>query len=201
MRKRFLRLSVVVLVTALAACSGSKSASPAPYGTGDPALAAPGPYGSASDPFLTDGNAVLAALHDIQSHYPTPIRLTSISAHVVQGLIVDVIVSTDRARVVRYIVAPNGKTLGPIPVNLLVAGKPATPADVALLSFAPSSLALANLTPAVRDAIARSKIAGARISQWGLGGANKDVYVVLDGPNQQRILFLDHQLHFLRFYG
>lgn len=170
-----------------------------PYGTGNPNLAQPNPGGGPVDPFLTDGNAVLQAIHDVQSHYTQPIRVTSISAHA-EGLILDVVLPTDRARVVRYIIPPNGKIIGPIPVKLVVNGRVANASDVASLAFDPTTLPFARLEPALRDAVAHSKIDDARIFQWGLGGANKDVYVIVDGPVVRRVAFFNHQLRFLRMF-
>ena len=196
MRSSYPLVLATILAIGAIACSGSKSGQP--YGAGDPALAAANPAGGPIDPFLTNGDAVVQALHDVTSRYPAPLRLTSISAHISEGLIFDVVLPTDRAHVVRYIVAPTGKTLGPIAVNLLIGGRPATASDIAILAFDPATLAFARLTSAIRDAIAQSKLPDARVIQWGLGGANKHVYVIVNAPSGRRVALFDHQLRFVR---
>jgi hypothetical protein len=199
MRIHVVAAAAAFVVAGLAACSGSKQAQTAPYGTGDPALAAMNPFGGPIDPFLTDGDSVQRALHTVAAHYHEPLRLTSISAHSNGALIVDVQLETNRGKVVRYIIAQDGKTLGPIPVKLLVMGTPATPKDVALLVFDPNTIAFARLNAAARDAIKRSKLPDGRVSQWGLGGAKKHVYVIVEATGgKRRIILLDHGLGFVK---
>jgi hypothetical protein len=199
MRIHVVAAAAAFVVAGLAACSGSKQAEPTPYGTGDPKLAAMNPYGGPVDVFLTDGAAVQRALHTVAAHYHEPLRLTSISAHASGALIVDVQLQTNRGKVVRYIISQDGKTLGPIPVKLLIMGVPATLKDVAILAFDPNTIAFARLNAAARDAIARSKLKGGHVSQWGLGGAKKHVYVIVEATGgAHRILLLDHQLHFVK---
>lgn len=199
MRKLVVAAVAAFVVAGSAACSSSKQAQTAPYGTGDPALAAMNPYGGPVDVFLTDGGAVQRALHTVAAHYRQPLRLTSISAHASGALIVDVQLQTNHGKVVRYIVSQDGKTLGPIPVKLLIMGVPATPKDVAILAFDPNTIAFARLNTAARDAIARSKLKDGRVSQWGLGGAKKHVYVIVEATGgAHKILLLDHQLRFVK---
>ena len=188
------------VVAGSVACSGSKQAqTTAPSGTGDPALAAMNPYGGPVDVFLTDGGAVQRALHTVAAHYHEPLRLTSISAHANGALIVDVQLQSNRGKVVRYIISQDGKSLGPIPVKLLIMGVPATPKDVAVLAFDPNTIAFARLNAAARDALARSKLKDGRVNQWGLGGAKKHVYVIVEATGgAHKILLLDHHLQFVK---
>lgn len=198
MRVHSLAAAAAILVAALGACSGSKqSQNAAPYGTGDPMLAQVNPYGGPLDPFLTDGNAVRKALSRLAARY-APLRLTSISAVAGHGLTIDVVEPIRSDKVVRYMIFPTGKTLGPIPVKLVVGGGVATPADISTLAFDPNTIAFERLKPAVRDAIARSKLQDGRISQWGLGGAKKHVYMIIDAIPLRRAVLYDHQLRFVR---
>lgn len=196
MRVHTLTATAALLVAALAACSGSKQ-NPAPYGTGDPNLAAINPYGGPIDPFLTNGDAVRKALATLPARY-SPVRLTSISAQNGGGLIADVVEPVRADKVVRYIFQSSGKTLGPIPVKLVIAGAVATRADIAGLAFDPNTIAFSRLADGVRDAIARSKLQNGRISQWGLGGAKKHVYMIIDAVPLRRALLYDHQFRFVR---
>jgi hypothetical protein len=196
MRVHSLSATAAILAAALVACSGSKQ-SPAPYGTGDPTLAEVNPYGGPVDPFLTDGDAVRKVLATLAPHY-APFRITSITATSGGGLTLDVVEPIRRDKVVRYIFIATGKTFGPIPVKLEVGGAIATPADIARLAFDPKTIAFNRLTSAVRDAIARSKLQHGRISQWGLGGAKKHIYMIIDAVPLRRAVLYDHQLRFVR---
>lgn len=187
--------ALVALLAIAAACSGGKAGSPAPYGTGNPQLAAANPYGGPSDPFLTDGNAVLQALDTIGRRYRAPLRLTSISAHAAGGLILDVQKPVDKGHVERYIVSPDGKVLGPIPVKLVVNGGLATRHDIDILLFDPKTIAFTRLEAAARDAIARAKLGDARLYQWGLGGGKKKIYMIVQSLTDHRVMLLDRQLH------
>jgi len=198
MRVHVLAAAAAMLVAAIVGCSGSKERqNPAPYGTGDPALAEVNPYGGPLDPFLTDGGAVRKALATLPARY-APLRLTSISATEGRGLTIDVVEPIRHDKVVRYMILPTGKTFGPIPVKLVIANKVATPADIAQLEFDPKAIAFERLTPAVREAITRSKLQDGRISQWGLGGAKKHVYMIIDAIPLRRAVLFDHRLHFVR---
>lgn len=196
MRLPIFAATAALLIAASAGCSGSKQ-NPAPYGTGDPSLAAINVNGGPLDPFLTDGNSVRSALATLTPKYH-PLRITNISARNVGGLIVDVVEPVHRDKVVRFFIQPDGKTVGPIPVKLVVAGAVATPAVIAQLAFDPNIIAFDRLNAAARDAIARSKLKDGRISQWGLGGAKKHVYIVIDAFPMRRALLYDHQLRFVR---
>ena len=70
--------ALATLGVVLAGCSGSSKGGDSGYGTGDPKLAAPAPGGSAIDPFLSDGHAVLRALDAIAAKSGKPLRITSI---------------------------------------------------------------------------------------------------------------------------
>ena len=196
MRVHSLSATAAILAAALVACSGAKQ-SPAPYGTGDPTLAEVNPYGGPVDLFLTDGDAVRKVLATLAPRY-APFRITSITATSGGGLTLDVVEPIRRDKVVRYIFIATGKTFGPIPVKLEVAGAIATPADIARLAFDPKTIAFNRLTSAVRDAIARSKLQHGRISQWGLGGAKKHIYMIIDAVPLRRAVLYDHQLRFVR---
>lgn len=99
---------------ALAACSGATSGHGS-YGSGDTSLAASNPGGGQIDPFLSDGNAVLRALDAIERHSGRPLRVTSISADRINGLMVDVQEPAHLVNVDHYVVAPADGTLsGPV---------------------------------------------------------------------------------------
>lgn len=195
--RQYAFVALVALLAAVTACSGGKTGSPAPYGTGDPQVAAANPYGGPTNPFLTDGNAVLRALDTIGQRYPTPLRLTSISAQAAVGLTLDVQKPADKGHVERYIVSPGGKIMGPIPVKLVVNGGLATRKDVDELLFDPKTISFTHLDAAARDAIARAKLGDARVYQWGLGGAKRNIYMVVESLSDHRIALLDWQFHFV----
>jgi hypothetical protein len=79
----------VAIALLLAACSGSAGRGSS-YASGDPNLAAANPGGGPIDPFLTNGDAVLSALDAITARSGRPLRVTSISADQMNGLMVDV---------------------------------------------------------------------------------------------------------------
>ena len=189
--------SAAAIVAVLAACSGSKSGDATSFGTGDPKLAATSTDGTVS-PFLTDGAAVQRALGILQTRYGGTLRLTSISAHAMGGLIVDVQPPKDPGHIERYLIPGTGKMVGPIPVKLVIDGAPATMSGIKLLVFDPSTIPFARLTTAAREAILRAKLAGGRVVQWGLGGAHKKIYIIVVTQSEHRIALFDQQLHFVR---
>ncbi len=79
----------VAIALLLAACSGSTGRGSS-YGSGDPNLAAANPGRGPTDPFLTNGDAVLSALDAVTARSGRPLRVTSISADQMNGLMVDV---------------------------------------------------------------------------------------------------------------
>jgi hypothetical protein len=175
-----------VLVAAVAlgwtACSGSSSGHGS-YGSGDPSLAAPNPGGGPIDPFLTDGEAVLHALNAIAQHSGRPMRVTSISADRVNGLMVDVQQPARHINVDRYVVAADGMLTGPTPVKLMsLDGGPITAAKVDARAFDPNAIAFANLTRTAREAIAKSNYPDARVTEWEIAGI---------GPDDRRFIYLE----------
>ena len=114
-----LRTHLVAVAVALAftGCSGS-SGGGSPYGEGDASLAAPNLAGGPIDPFLANGQAVLSALDAIAQKSGTPMRVTSMNADRTNGLTVDVQQPANHVNVDEYVVAPDGKLSGPIPVKL-----------------------------------------------------------------------------------
>lgn len=161
------------LVCALAACSGSSPS--AGYGAGDPNLAAPNFGGGPIDPFLTNGTAVRRALDEIAQRSGRPMRITSISADRVSGLMVDVQEPAHHMNVDHYVVAPDGSLTGPAPVQLhSLDGGPINAATVDAHAFDPRSIAFENLTRVAREAIQKSGYADARVSEWDIDGVGRD---------------------------
>ncbi|HYL26735.1 MAG TPA: hypothetical protein VEW74_02810 [Candidatus Nitrosotalea sp.] len=166
----------------LAACSGSSSGRGS-YGTGDPNLAAANPGGGPIDPFLTNGQAVIAALDAVARHSGTPMRVTTISADSVNGLMVDVQEPAHHINVDHYVVALDGTMSGPAPVKLMsLNGGPITAATVDARAFDPKAIAFGNLTATVKEAIAKSNYSDARVSQWEIDGI---------GPDDRRFIYLE----------
>jgi hypothetical protein len=186
--------SAAVIVAVLAACSGSKSGDTSSFGTGDPKLAAASPGGTVS-PFLTDGAAVQRALGIVQTKYGGTLRLTSIGAHAMGGLTLDVQPPKNPSRIERYLIPASGSMVGPIPVKLIINGAPATTAIIEQLVFDPATISFARLAPAVREAINRSKLTDGRVNQWGLDGAHKKIYMIVVTQSDHRTVLLDNQLH------
>jgi hypothetical protein len=146
-------------------------------------LAAPNPGGGPIDPFLTDGEAVLHALNAIAQHSGRPMRVTSISADRVNGLMVDVQQPAHHVNVDRYVVAADGTLTGPTPVKLMsLDGGPITAAKVDARAFDPNAIAFANLTRTAREAIAKSNYPDARVTEWEIAGI---------GPDDRRFIYLE----------
>jgi hypothetical protein len=174
-------MTAAILFT-LAACSGSSSGHGS-YGSGDPSLAAANPGGGPIDPFLTNGQAVLQALDAIAERSGKPMRVTSISADGVNGLMVDVQEPQHHINVDHYVIAPDGTLTGPTPVKLMsLDGGPITVAKVDERAFDPKAIAFANLTATVREAIAKSNYPDARVTQWELDGI---------GPDDRRFIYFE----------
>jgi len=186
--------SAAVIVAALAACSGSKTGDATSFGAGDSKLAESSPNGTVN-PFLTDGAAVQRALGILRTRYGGKLRLTSIGAHAMSGLTVDVQQPKGPSHIVRYLIPASGKMVGPIPVKLIINGDPATTAEIEQLVFDPAAISFARLAPAVRDAIDRSKLTGGRVMQWGLDGAHKRIFMIVVTQSDRRTVLLDNQLH------
>jgi hypothetical protein len=185
---------------ALAACSGS-SAGHGAYGTGDPNLAAANPGGGPIDPFLANGQAVLQALDAIGARAGTPLRVTSIGADQMNGLTVDVQEPKNHINVDRYVVAPDGTITGPTPVKLMsLGGGPITAQSVDARAFSAKAIAFARLTPAVREAIAKSNYPDARVIEWEFGGIGPDdrKYVYLESARARPVAVVNPQLQILR---
>jgi hypothetical protein len=174
---RLLRFGILAgLATAcsLAGCSGS-TASHASYGSGDPDLAASNVGGGPIDPFLSNGKAVLAALDAIAQHSGRPMRVTSIGADRINGLMVDVQEPAHHINVDHYVVAPDGTLTGPTPVKLMsLDGGPITAAKVDARAFDPKAIAFARLTQTAREAIAKSGYSDARVTEWDFNGIRRD---------------------------
>lgn len=186
MRSRIYRSGNALLsgafVLLLAACSGSSSGHGS-YGSGDPSLAAPNPGGGPIDPFLSNGKAVLQALDAIAEHSGKPMRVTSISADGINGLMVDVQEPAHHLNVDHYVVAPDGTIAGPTPVKLMsLNGGPITIASVDARAFSPKAIAFANLTQSIREGIAKSNYPDARATQWEIDGI---------GPDDRRFIYFE----------
>ncbi len=185
---------------ALAACSGSSGHSTS-YGSGDPNLAAANPGGGPIDPFLTDGAAVMRALDAIAGRSGRPLRVTSINADQMNGLMVDVQEPSHHINVDRYVVAPNGTLTGPAPVKLMsLSGGPITAAEVDARAFDPKAIAFVRLTPTIRAAIAKSHYPDARVTEWELGGIGPDdrKYIYFESARARPVAVVDPHLKILR---
>jgi hypothetical protein len=182
-RLRFSRVAVVVLaIAALAACSNS-AGSHGSYAAGDPNLAASNPGGGPIDPFLADGKAVTQALDDIAQRSGRPMRITSISADRINGLMVDVQEPAHHMNVDHYVVGPDGTISGPTPVKLMsLDGGPITVQKVDARAFSPSAVAFADLAATAKAAIAKSGYSDARVTEWEIDGI---------GPDDRRFIYLE----------
>ncbi len=191
MKKIIVTLSMLVL----AACAGHSSSSD--YGSGDPNLAAANPGGGPVDPFLTNGQAVLRALDAVAERSGKPLRITSISADEMNGLMVDVQEPQHHINVDHYVVAPDGTLSGPTPVKLMsLGGAPITAATVDQRAFSPDAIAFVRLTQTAREAIAKSNYPDARVKEWefdGLGPDDRD-YIYLDSARARPVAVVTPQL-------
>jgi hypothetical protein len=188
-------LTFALLVPALAACSGHSSAPS--YGSGDPTLAAPNPGGGPIDPFLTNGQAVLQALDAIAQSSGRPLRITSISADEMNGLMVDVQEPKHHINVDHYVVAPDGTLSGPTPVKLMSLGGGAiTASTVDQQAFDPNAIAFARLTQTARAAIAKSNYPDARVKEWEFSGLGPDSrqYMYLESARARPVAVITPQL-------
>jgi hypothetical protein len=156
-----------------AACSATPRGGS--YGAGDPTLAVANPGGGAIDPFLVDGQAVLHALDAIADRSGRPLRVTSMNADRMTGLTVDVQEPKNHLNVDRYVVAIDGTLTGPRPVRLMsLDGGPITAASVDRQAFDPARIDFTRLTQTAKDAIAKSRMDDARVSEWEIGGLGQD---------------------------
>lgn len=173
--------AAVFLALGLAGCSGASGGSS--YGTGDPNLAATNPGGGPISPFLADGQAVSRAFDAIEARSGKPLRVTSITSDRMNGLMVDVQEPKSRINVDQYTTSPGGTLGGPTPVKLMsLTGGQITVADVDRRAFDPRAVGFERLTATAREAIAKSKYADARVSEWDFAGV---------GPDDRRYLYLD----------
>jgi len=174
----------IICLVALSACSGA-SGSRGAYGAGDPSLAAANPGGGPIVPFLTNGDAVLQALDAIAGRSGKPLRVTSISADRMNGLMVNVQEPEHHINVDRYAVAADGTLNGPTPVKMMsLDGGPITAAKVDARAFDPKAVAFANLTRTAREAIAKSGYSDARVTEWDIEGI---------GPDDRRFIYLESE--------
>ncbi|HEX3670156.1 MAG TPA: hypothetical protein VHT92_00480 [Candidatus Cybelea sp.] len=194
------QILIAAIVCALAACSGGAGARGS-YGPGDPNLAAANPGGGPIDPFLTNGQAVLKALDAIAAQSGRPLRITSISADRVNGLMVDVQEPAHRINVDHYMVAPDGALSGPMPVKLMsLNGGPITAASVNERAFDPHAIAFARLTQTSREAIAKSNYSDARVTEWEFEGIGPDdrKFIYLESARARPVAVVNPQLGILR---
>jgi hypothetical protein len=185
---------------ALAACSGSSTGRNS-YGSGDPNLAAPNLGGGPIDPFLTDGQAVLRAFDAIAAHSGRPMRVISLSADRVNGLMVDVQEPKNHINVDHYLVAPDGTLSGPTPVKMMsMDSGPITAAKIDQEAFDPKAIAFARLTQTARDAIALSKYPDARVTEWEFSGTGPDdrEFIYLESSRARPVAVVNSQLKILR---
>ena len=181
---------------AFAGCSGSSGGGSA-YGEGDASLAAPNLGGGPIDPFLANGQAVLSALDAIAQKSGTPMRVTSMNADRTNGLTVDVQQPANHVNVDEYVVAPDGKLSGPIPVKLsAMHGGPVTAADVDAQAFDPKKIAFARLAQTAKEAIVKSKFSDARVSEWEINGLGPDArkYIYLDAARGRPVAVVNNDL-------
>ena len=189
-------LVAVAVALAFAGCSGSSGAG-SPYGEGDASLAAPNLAGGPIDPFLANGQAVLSALDAIAQKSGTPMRVTSMNADRTNGLTVDVQQPSNHVNVDEYVVAPDGKLSGPIPVKLsAMHGGPVTAADVDAQAFDPKKIAFARLAQTAKEAIVKSKFSDARVSEWEINGLGSDArkYIYLDAARGRPVAVVNNDL-------
>jgi hypothetical protein len=200
--KRFLSaVAIAATFAAFAACSGSKSAT-APYGSGDPNLGAPGVTGSVS-PFLTDGQAVIHGLDAIAARSGQPLRVTQVTVNAAGGLIVDVRDAARHGLLSRFMIASNGKILGPIPVQLVSGGVVVSAADIQRMAFDPKAVPFARLARVEREAITMAKLPNLRVTQWDVGGLGPHSrrVMLLENDNGRRIVVFDPQFHVARIHA
>jgi hypothetical protein len=189
-------LVAAAVALALAGCSGS-SGGGSSYPAGDPNLAAPNLGGGPIDPFLANGQAVLSALDAIAQKSGMPMRVTSMNADRTNGLTVDVQQPANHVNVDEYIVAPDGKLSGPIPVKLsAMHGGPVTAADVDAQAFDPKKIAFARLAQTAKEAITKSNFSDARVSEWEINGLGPDArkYIYLDAARGRPVAVVNDDL-------
>jgi hypothetical protein len=186
-------------IFSLAGCSGG-SAGHNNYGQGDPKLAAAAPGGGAIDPFLTDGQAVIRALGDIAQRSGKPLRVTSISADGVNGLMVDVQEPKHPINVDHYVVGIDGTLTGPTPVKMMsMDGGPITAEKVTARAFDPNAIAFVRLSKTAQAAIAKSGYPDARVTQWEIDGIGHDDrhFMYLESPRARPSANIDSQLNII----
>ncbi len=186
----------VAVVLTLAACSGKPGGGPS-YGSGDPSLTAANPGGGQISPFLADGQAVLRALDAIGARSGQPLRVTSMTADRINGLVVQVQEPSHHVNVDQYTIAIDGTLTGPTPVKLMSEnGGPVTAADVDRKAFDPKSVGFARLGPAVREAIEKSKFSDARVSEWDFDGIGPDDrrYIYFEAARARPVAVIDPHL-------
>ncbi|MBV8373570.1 MAG: hypothetical protein JOY69_09935, partial [Candidatus Eremiobacteraeota bacterium] len=193
------------LTISLAACSGSKSSSTAPYGTGDPSLGAANPMGGPVDPFLTDGQAVTNAIDAVAARAGQPLRIMMINASAAGGLTIDIRDPHKRGNLNRYQVAPTGTVFGPIPMQLISEGRPVTAEEIDRQAFDPKAVNFARLAQAERDALTQAKIPDARVVVWSMAGIRPNDHrsIILEYSGGRVAVILDPQLNIVRLqrYG
>jgi hypothetical protein len=191
----------LLLASLLAACSGGSSGSSSGgYGQGDPKLAAANPGGGTIDPFLTDGQAVIKALNAIAEKSGRPLKVTTIGADGVNGLMVDVQEPKNHVNVDHYVVAPDGTITGPTPVKMMsMDNGPVTAAKIDAQAFDPNAIAFAKLAATARAAIAKSGDADARVTQWEINGLAKDDrhFMYLESARSRPSANIDAQLNII----
>ncbi len=198
---RFLSTATIAATIALlTACSGSKNAASVSYGTGDPKLGVAAVSG-AINPFLTDGQTVTRALDAVAARAGQPLQVTLINANAAGGLTVDVRSVARHGNLDRYLVQTDGKMLGPIPEKLVSpAGVVITPAQIARLVWDPKAVPFARLPQMEREAIEKSKLAGARVAEWDVGGIKPHDrrVMLLEGVSGRAIVVFDAQMNIVR---
>jgi hypothetical protein len=190
-------LAIALLLVACSSSSGGNSS----YGAGDPKLAMSNPGGGPIDPFLTDGRAVLRALDAIAARSGKPLRVTTMNADRLNGLLVDVQEPKNHVNVDHYVVAPDGTLTGPTPVKVMsMDGGPITAAKVDRQAFDPKAIGFARLTQTAREAIAKSNSPDTRVSQWEIDGTGSDDrrYVYLESARGRPVAVVNADLKIVR---
>jgi hypothetical protein len=110
-------------------------------------------------------------------------RVTSIEADRINGLMVNVQEAKKHVNVDRYVVAPDGTLSGQAPVKMMSLGNgPVTAADIDRQASDPKTIGLARLKRTAREAIAKSNFPDARVTQWEIDGT---------APDDRRYIYLE----------
>ena len=128
-------------------------------------------------------------------------RVISLSADRINGLMVDVQEPQNHINVDHYVVSPDGTLAGPTPVKMMsMDSGPITAAKIDQQAFDPKAIAFARLTQTARDAIALSKYPDARVTEWEFGGIGPDdrKFIYLESSRARPVAVVNSQLKILK---